>query len=145
MRGVGGPLLCIGDLLNDVGEPGEHQQGQIPQSPSSSSSSLHPSFDTNLQPSDLTRLFQENYDELNKALTGADHSWTSLTIKLCTALDSANKLIKSTNTNVVMLSDKLGELERIIKKGDCAVAAARSIHCSLSHKSGSSTGSQHIR
>lgn len=51
MRGVGGPLLCIGDLLSDIGEGDsvDHHQQETP----SSSSSID-----NLQPSDLTGLFQ---------------------------------------------------------------------------------------
>uniref|UniRef100_A0A803M5B6 Uncharacterized protein n=1 Tax=Chenopodium quinoa TaxID=63459 RepID=A0A803M5B6_CHEQI len=89
MRGVGGPLLCIGDLLCD-----------------------------------------ENYEQLNKALAGTDHSWTGLTLKLCTALDTAKKLIESTNSNVTMLSENVGELEKMIKKGDSAIAEVRSIHSS---------------
>lgn len=78
MRGIGGPLLCIGDLLSDVGE--ENEEG------GASSSSFHPSSlsDLNNQPlPDLTKLFQENYDHLNEALnTTDDHSWTSLTLKV---------------------------------------------------------------
>ncbi|GMH00268.1 hypothetical protein Nepgr_002107 [Nepenthes gracilis] len=144
MRGVGGPLLCIGDLLCDVGEPdSEDHHDRIPLSPSSSSS-RNPNFNPDSQPSDLTKLFQENYDELNKALAGTDHSWTSLTLKLCNALDAANELIKSTNRNVVMLSEKVGELERVIRRGDSAIAAARSFHSSMIQKGDCSNGSQFL-
>lgn len=56
MRGIGGPLLCIGDLLNDVGEE-EQQHGQghsllRETFPSSSN------FNYNDPPPDLTKLFQ---------------------------------------------------------------------------------------
>lgn len=53
MRGVGGPLLCIGDLLSDVGEsdasppPQQHEPSPSSSSVSSSAQSL-----------DLTKLFQ---------------------------------------------------------------------------------------
>ncbi|KAL2895832.1 hypothetical protein RDABS01_006548 [Bienertia sinuspersici] len=79
-------------------------------------------------------LIYEDYDQLNKALAGTDHSWTSLTLKLCTALDTAKKLIESANSNAMVVSDKVGELEKIIKKGDSAIAEVRSIHSSLSQR-----------
>lgn len=52
MRGVGGPLLCIGDLLSDVGES---DASPPPQQPETSSSSFVSSSDQSL---DLTKLFQ---------------------------------------------------------------------------------------
>ena len=52
MRGVGGPLLCIGDLLSDVGES---DASPPPQQPETSSSSSVSSSDQSL---DLTKLFQ---------------------------------------------------------------------------------------
>nr|AFK36211.1 unknown [Medicago truncatula] len=76
MRGIGGPLLCIGDLLTDVGEENE-QEGIEKTSPSSTLSDLN----NNALPH-LTKLFQENYDHLNSALNATDHSWTSLTLKV---------------------------------------------------------------
>lgn len=151
MRGAGGPLLCIGDLLSDVGEVAEDNldrpipQIQTPTSPftSSSPSSSHlPDLHPDIQPSRLIQLFQETYDQLNKALAGTDHSWTSLTLKLCTVLDAAKKLIKSTNSNVMVLSENIGELEKIIKKGDSAIAEVRSIHSSLSQRIAPSTESE---
>lgn len=51
MRGVGGPLLCIGDLLSDVGESDASPPLQQPETSSFSSVS---SFDQSL---DLTKLF----------------------------------------------------------------------------------------
>ena len=54
MRGIGGPLLCIGDLLNDVGE--EHQGHSLRHEASPSPSSLHPN--NNDPPPHLTKLFQ---------------------------------------------------------------------------------------
>ncbi|THG18895.1 hypothetical protein TEA_027518 [Camellia sinensis var. sinensis] len=79
----------------------------------------------------------ENYDHLNEALAGTDHSWTALTLKLCTALETANKLVQSTNSHVGLLSEKVGELESVIKRGDSAIAAAKTIHNSLNRREGS--------
>lgn len=142
MRGIGGPLLCIGDLLGDVGESdtSDSRHDQTLKSPPSPSSS-HPDH-LHFQPSDLSKLFQENYDQLNKALSGTDHSWTSLTLKLCTALDTAKKLIESTNSNVMVLSERVGELEKVIKMEDSAIAEVRSIHSLLSQRIASSNDSQ---
>ncbi|XVE55372.1 hypothetical protein DITRI_Ditri03aG0153400 [Diplodiscus trichospermus] len=147
MRGIGGPLLTIGDLLSDVGEESgtepEHQHHHDTNLPSPSSSS--PSIlDSNDAPhsSDLTTLFKENYEKLNEALAGSDHSWTALTLKLCTAVETANKLVQSTDTNVRLLSEKVAELEKIIKRGDSAITAARAISISLNQKGGSSIGDQ---
>lgn len=57
MRGIGGPLLCIGDLLSDVGEENE-QEGIEKTSPSSSLSDLN--NNNNALPH-LTKLFQVPY------------------------------------------------------------------------------------
>ncbi|XP_021283822.1 uncharacterized protein LOC110416237 [Herrania umbratica] len=144
MRGVGGPLLTIGDLLSDVGDESgaapdhlHHHDTTLP-SPSSSI------FDANDVPQslDLIKLFQENYEKLNEALSGSDHSWTALTLKLCTALETANKLVQSTDTNIRLLSEKVAELEKIVKRGDAAITAARAISISLNQKGGSYVGSQ---
>ncbi|KAF7829855.1 putative Histone-lysine N-methyltransferase SUV420H14-20 [Senna tora] len=145
MRGIGGPLLCIGDLLNDVGDDGDIVSAHSP-SLSSSSSSVS---DPKLTPpsSDLTKLFQvlftylislENYEHLNKALAGTDHSWTALTLKLCTALETANQLVQSTNSNVALLSEKVGELQKIVKRGDSAIAAAKAVHVTPDDDKGAS-------
>ncbi|KAK9758251.1 hypothetical protein RND81_01G218100 [Saponaria officinalis] len=138
MRGIGGPLLSIGDLLSDLSE-----SNTILHSPNSPSSThLQNHLNLHLHPSDLSKNFQENYDELNKALSGTDHSWTSLTLKLCDTLDTAKKLIESTNSNVTVLSEKVGDLEKIIKKGDSAIAEVRSLHSSLSQRIASSSESE---
>ncbi|PNX92847.1 hypothetical protein L195_g015990 [Trifolium pratense] len=137
MRGIGGPLLCIGDLLSDVGE--ENEEGRETTSPSyhpsssssSSKSSLSDLNNNNAPPPplpDLTKLFQENYDQLNSALNSTDHSWTSLTLKLCTSLDTANKLVQCTNSNVSSLLEKVEELEKIVKRGDSAIAATKAFY-----------------
>ncbi|KAJ7965599.1 Histone-lysine N-methyltransferase [Quillaja saponaria] len=72
--------------------------------------------------------FWENYDHLKEALVGTDHSWTALTLKLCIALETANQLVQSTNSNVALLSEKIGELQKIVKRGDSAIAAAKADH-----------------
>ncbi|CAL9232001.1 unnamed protein product [Arabidopsis halleri] len=131
MRGVGGPLLSIGDLLADLGE----ETGDSPENnPNPEISSKSDSDDAISGPLDLTRLFQENYDKLNDAFAGSDHSWTSLTLELCTSLETANKLVHATTTNARLLSEKVEELEKIVKRGDSAVAAARSVHATVNQK-----------
>ncbi|XP_061341958.1 uncharacterized protein LOC133288256 [Gastrolobium bilobum] len=125
MRGIGGPLLCIGDLLGDVGDEGGGDSLRREASPSSLS------ILNNAPPDplpDLTNLFQENYEHLNSALAGSDHSWTSLTLKLCTALETANELVQSTNSNVSSLLEKVEELQKIVKRGDSAIAAAKTVY-----------------
>lgn len=59
--------------------------------------------------------------------------------QLCTTLDTAKKLIESANSNVMVLSENVGELENIIKKGESAIAEVRSIHSSLSQRIDSAT------
>lgn len=64
MKGVGGPLLCIGDLLSDLGEKEDdvvrasdhHPSHKEAGSPSSSS--IPDSGDTLQSSLDLTKLFQ---------------------------------------------------------------------------------------
>ncbi|KAB1205352.1 hypothetical protein CJ030_MR7G010700 [Morella rubra] len=145
MRGIGGPLLCIGDLLSDLGEsdgatPPDHQEAPISASPSSVSNPT----DTP-QALELTKLFQKDYARLREALSGTDHSWTALTLKLCSALETANKFIQSTNLNAGQLSEKVGELEKIVKRGDSAVASAKAIHVSLNQKQGPLTSGQNVQ
>ncbi|KFK32148.1 hypothetical protein AALP_AA6G204400 [Arabis alpina] len=121
MRGVGGPLLSIGDLLADLGEDTVQSPANRP----------NPDPDALSQTLDLTRLFQENYDKLNTAFAASHHSWTSLTLELCTSLETANKLVHATTTNATLFSDKVEQLETIVKRGDSAVAAARTVHTPL--------------
>ncbi|KAM1213693.1 hypothetical protein PS2_005069 [Malus domestica] len=139
MRGAGGPLLCIGDLLSDVGES---DASPPPQQPETSSSSFVSSSDQSL---DLTKFFQENYEQLNEALDGTDHSWAALTLKLCSALETANKLVQSTNSNVMSMSEKVGELEGVIKRADSAITAARVVYGSLNKKEGPLIGNQNAK
>nr|XP_018472572.1 PREDICTED: uncharacterized protein LOC108843911 [Raphanus sativus] len=129
MKGVGGPLLSIGDLLADLVE--ETVDSSAPPNPESSSKL---ETDAISGPLDLTGLFQDNYDKLNSAFAGSDHSWTSLTLELCASLETANKLVHATTTNARFLSEKVGELERIVKQGDSAVAAARTVHATVNQK-----------
>ncbi|KAB5568618.1 hypothetical protein DKX38_002411 [Salix brachista] len=145
MKGVGGPLLCIGDLLSDLAEKEEEEDVVSAAADRlSPPSSVSDSKNNILQSLDLTKLFQEEHDRLNQALDGTDHSWTALTLKLCTSLETANKLVQSTNSNVRLLSEKVEGLEKIIKRGDSAVAAAKAIHVSLNQKGGPFNGSQNV-
>ncbi|CAA7046466.1 unnamed protein product [Microthlaspi erraticum] len=130
MRGVGGPLLSIGDLLADlVAETSESPEND--QNPDNSSRLEPDAVSGSL---DLTQLFQGKYDKLNSAFAGSDHSWTSLTLELCTALETANKLVQATTTNARLLSGKVEELEKIVKRGDSSVAAARTVHATVNQK-----------
>lgn len=45
----------------------------------------------------------------------------------------ANKLVQSTNSNAKLLLEKVGDLEKVIRRGDSAVATAKSINISLSN------------
>ncbi|CAH9133084.1 unnamed protein product [Cuscuta epithymum] len=129
MRGVGGPLLCIGDLLSDVGEDGSgcdnlSRCGDI-KTPSFSESC--PSF----RPSDLPKLFQENYEKLNEALAGTDHSWTALTLEL-------------PNCNAGKLSENVQTLQEIINRRDSNIAAAKAIQ-KLPEWKGSPDSENHLQ
>ncbi|KAF3506053.1 hypothetical protein F2Q69_00002574 [Brassica cretica] len=105
MKGVGGPLLSIGDLLADlVEEP-------VVSAPPNPENSSKLETDAISEPLDLTGLFQ-----------------------LCTSLETANKLVHATTTNARFLTEKVRELEKIVKQGDSAVAAARSVHATVNQK-----------
>ncbi|KAF8404140.1 hypothetical protein HHK36_009020 [Tetracentron sinense] len=86
-------------------------------------------------------LYQEDYNQLNEALAGTDHSWTALTLKLCSVLETADKLVQSANSNIKLLLEKVGMIESIVRRGDSAIAAGKAIHSTL-NKKGPSTGSQ---
>ncbi|KAF8404146.1 hypothetical protein HHK36_009026 [Tetracentron sinense] len=86
-------------------------------------------------------LYQEDYNQLNEALAGTDHSWTALTLKLCSVLETADKLVQSANSNIRLLLEKVGMIESIIRRGDSAIAAGKAILGTL-NKQGPSTGSQ---
>ncbi|XP_020110362.1 uncharacterized protein LOC109725543 [Ananas comosus] len=136
MRGVGGPLLCIGDLLSDVagddddgGDGGGGDGGAIPSAAAAVEIPMEP-----LQPSDLPGIFEENYDQLIKSLEGNDHSWTTLMLKLCAALRAADKLVNSASVNAESLLEKVAVLESILKRGDAAVAMAKDIKITQMNK-----------
>jgi hypothetical protein len=61
MKGVGGPLLCIGDLLNDLAEKEEEEEDVVSAAAAdrwSPPSSVSDSKNNSLQSLDLTKLFQ---------------------------------------------------------------------------------------
>ncbi|TVU29608.1 hypothetical protein EJB05_21182 [Eragrostis curvula] len=122
MRGVGGPLLTIGDLLSDLAVDGGDDplasggDVSVPSSPLAA----QPAVEAN--PADLSRLFEEHYNNLMKALQENDPSWPSLMLKLCTALKTADKLVSSANTNAEQLLEKVKSLETVLERGDHAVA-----------------------
>nr|XP_010939399.1 uncharacterized protein LOC105058228 isoform X2 [Elaeis guineensis] len=116
MRGVGGPLLCIGDLLSDVADDDGGGDGGVHESlPPPSPTAVPP---VPLPPSDLHQLFQ-----------------------LCAALKTADKLVSSANSNIGVLLEKVAVLESIIKRGDSAVAKAKDIQNMQTNKEASFTTS----
>ncbi|KAL5211706.1 hypothetical protein ABZP36_022553 [Zizania latifolia] len=119
MRGVGGPLLTIGDLLGDLAVDGGGLGGvaSVPSSPLAASQAEE------ADPSELNRIFGEHYDNLTKALQENDPSWPSLMLKLCTALNTADKLVSCANKDAEQLLEKVEKLERVLERGDHAVAA----------------------
>ncbi|KAJ3670746.1 hypothetical protein LUZ60_008172 [Juncus effusus] len=124
MRGVGGPLLCIGDLLCDVADADDDVSSVgADETTTTTTITLEAS-----SPSDLDGLFEEHYDELVKALEGNDHSWTNLMLKLCDTLKIADKLVASANSNVEGLFEKVAVLESILKKGDSIVKSLQNVH-----------------
>ncbi|XP_022141406.1 uncharacterized protein LOC111011816 [Momordica charantia] len=147
MRGTGGPLLCIGDFLCDVGEEdggegkGSHETPKSVASSSSSFASVSCFPDVSESP-DLAKLFQENYDQLNRAFDDKDHSWTALTLKMCSALETASKLVESTNSNSRFLLEKIVELEQIVEKGDSTREAAMAIQTRYSSQDSMSSQNQ---
>ncbi|MQM07452.1 hypothetical protein Taro_040295 [Colocasia esculenta] len=140
MRGAGGPLLCIGDLLHDLadddagaadhqGSPSSVSPSMLsPSPPSSTAGGAVPRGDAPpLRPSDLHDQFQETYTQLTESLMGTDHSWTALTLKLCSAVETADKLVNFANSNVELLLKKVHVLESIIKRSDAAIQIAKAI------------------
>ncbi|KAK1287118.1 hypothetical protein QJS10_CPB19g01783 [Acorus calamus] len=110
MRGVGGPLLCIADLLSDLSASTDGDvQTSLPSISVGSSSS------PDLKPSDLHRLFE-----------------------LCSALETADKLLQTADTNSESLLEKIDVLNGILKRGDSAVAVARGLCESQNVKEGPS-------
>ncbi|BAF09090.1 uncharacterized LOC4329714 [Oryza sativa Japonica Group] len=122
MRGVGGPLLTIGDLLSDLAVDGGADlaggEVSVPSSPSSAGQQAEEA-----DPSELNRLFGEHYDNLMKALQENDPSWPSLMLKLCTALKTADKLVSCASIDAEQLLQKVELLERLLVRGDRAVTA----------------------
>ncbi|XP_073010288.1 uncharacterized protein [Typha latifolia] len=141
MRGVGGPLLCIGDLLNDVAADDGAVEG-VEETPPPLFTTA--SLDGLLEPSDLQRLFEENYEQLIESLSGSDHSWTALMLKVLSLfLGKLNYILYRilSRSNAGLLLEKVKVLEGILKKGDSAIAAAKALHTTHLSKEVSSTTS----
>lgn len=130
--GVGGPLLCIGDLLSDIGEDGSNCDCNIP-SPTGGDLNCPDFKESNpcFKASNLPKLFLEKYEKLKEGLAGTDHSWTALTLELCSAMQTANKLVDSTHCEVGMLSENVRTLEEKINLRDSNVASAKAIQSCL--------------
>ncbi|CAA7401586.1 unnamed protein product [Spirodela intermedia] len=121
MRRVGGPLLCVGDLLQDLSEDAGAAAAVISPCPSISGDA------SPLPPSHLRSLFEATYDQLTESLAGTDHSWTQLTLKLCSAVETADKLVSLAQSNAEVLLDKVNSLDNIIKRSHSAVEVARAL------------------
>uniref|UniRef100_A0A0D9VHB2 Thioredoxin domain-containing protein n=1 Tax=Leersia perrieri TaxID=77586 RepID=A0A0D9VHB2_9ORYZ len=78
-------------------------------------------YDEQSEVADRLRI-KENYDNLMKALQENDPSWPSLMLKLCTALKTADKLVSCANADAQQLLQKVEMLERVLERGDHAVA-----------------------
>ena len=52
--------------------------------------------------------------------------------QMCSALDTASKLVESTNSNSRFLLEKIVELEQVLEKGDSTREAAMAIQTSFS-------------
>lgn len=63
--------------------------------------------------------------------------WFYLLFQLCTSLDTANQLVQCTNTNVASLLEKVEELQKIVKRGDSAIAAAKAFYVAPDNHNGS--------
>ncbi|RAL53270.1 hypothetical protein DM860_006942 [Cuscuta australis] len=134
--GAGGPLLCICDLLSDIGEEdGSNCHCNIP-SPTGGDLNCPGFKESNpgFKASNLTKIFLEKYEDLKEGLAGTDHSWTALTLELCSAMQTANKLVSSTHREVGLLSENVRKLEQKINMRDSNVASAKAIQSCLKGK-----------
>ncbi|KAH9315211.1 hypothetical protein KI387_023838, partial [Taxus chinensis] len=93
-RKLGGPLLCVGDLLADLSHEDDDNDERRPSSTSPQS------------PQTLHQIFEKNYKDLNVALTNSGDSWIGLTQKICTALKAADKLVQTSHVELEQLSKK---------------------------------------
>ncbi|KAF7003452.1 hypothetical protein CFC21_018769 [Triticum aestivum] len=123
MRGVGGPLLTVSDLLSDLAVEGgdDHLDGGGDASVPSSPLAAHQVEEAD--PSELQRLFAEDYDNLMKSLQENDPSWPSLMLKLCRALKTSDKLLSCANVKAEQLLEKVEKLEHVLERGDRAVGS----------------------
>ncbi|XP_044970539.1 uncharacterized protein LOC123430767 [Hordeum vulgare subsp. vulgare] len=123
MRGVGGPLLTVSDLLSDLAVEGgdDHLDGGGDASVPSSPLAVHQVEEAD--PSELQRLFAEDYDSLMKSLRENDPSWPSLMLKLCRALKTSDKLLSCANVKAEQLLEKVEKLEHVLERGDRAVGS----------------------
>lgn len=64
MKGIGGPLLCIGDLLSDVGE-----DSPAPETPSISKASSSSNLTSTSEAVDLSKHFQVPFWSKSKSIS----------------------------------------------------------------------------
>ncbi|XP_078444332.1 histone-lysine N-methyltransferase [Wolffia australiana] len=121
MKRIGGPLLSVGDLLHDLSEDGADSFRHVPSSPALDSGSSFP-------PAHLPHLFQETYDQLTASLAGgSDNSWPELTFKLCSAVETADKLNSLALENAEALLGKVDSLATMTKRCHSVVEAAKDL------------------
>nr|ABK21735.1 unknown [Picea sitchensis] len=113
---LGGPLLCVRDLLADLSRDDDDDYADSHPGPTSTTSQPQ-------EPSEcLHAIFERNYNDLIKALTNSGHSWTGLTLKLCTGLKAADMLVQSIHVKFGELSKKVEALEAVLKRGESALS-----------------------
>eukprot|EP00252_Welwitschia_mirabilis_P024264 TRINITY_DN7141_c0_g1_i1.p1 TRINITY_DN7141_c0_g1~~TRINITY_DN7141_c0_g1_i1.p1 ORF type:complete len:124 (-),score=21.32 TRINITY_DN7141_c0_g1_i1:296-667(-) len=112
---MGGPLLCVADLLADLSSSDDEVDGH---SVSDSSHSQLPS-------TSLHAAFEKNFNDLTRALANSGHSWTGLTQKVCTTLKVADKLVQTAHSELEGLSEKVQKLETILHRENIVISELR--------------------
>ncbi|OEL22224.1 hypothetical protein BAE44_0016760 [Dichanthelium oligosanthes] len=122
MRGVGGPLLTIGDLLSDLAVDGGDDplagigDASVPSSPSAEQQAGE------ADPSDLSRIFEVSsfmmlLGTLQQFDEGAPRERSFMAIA-----DAEDKLVSCANMNAEQLVEKVKALEDVLERGDRKVA-----------------------
>ncbi|KAJ7546815.1 hypothetical protein O6H91_08G055700 [Diphasiastrum complanatum] len=127
----GGPLLTIGDLLEDLGHDYEEVTKSSALDPLAitssriTSSSLLAQDDGSLNEiggQSLLVFFEQTYNQLIAALGQSGNAWLGLTQKLCAALTTADKLVGVVHMDLGLLIEKIKTLEAILNRGSIAIS-----------------------
>lgn len=76
---------------------------------------------------------------------GISCSYLAQNLQLCSSLEVANKLVQSTHGSVRLLLERVEELEKIVKRGDSAVASLKVITISSVGDGRPSVGREHVK